>query len=283
MLIELNTLRFAIYVDLLLEIDAAKFAKRAKNKALIRIKKNYFDSIVLVDPSDMVTVSRGQHELTIPKPLGMVTVQEATINKRSVYVLHLLYADSSIDTTILLFAALSLWKTLIPDAKVSPAARKVIQSYYSKESNNPELVTKEFIKSSDKRTQQTLSKINRGDKDVDRFEIDYLNAAYHDPGNFPLEQFLSQGEKILNSLQTNEEQTKRAIYLAAQYGFNAAYKDKERTQKEDEFEVDLSDLNKSAEELKKNKTGILDKIKSFLKKNDGKITKNDLDSMIAAT
>ena len=275
MLIELNTLRFAIYVDLLLEIDAAKFAKRAKNKALIRIKKNYFDSIVLVDPSDMVVVGNDQRQLTIPKPLGMVTVQAATINKKSVYILHLLYADSSIDTTILLFAALSLWKTLIPDAKVSPAARRVIQSYYSKESNNPGLVTKQFINREDKKAQQTLSKLNRGDKDVDRFEIDYLNAAYHDPGNFPLEQFLSQGEKTLKSLQSDVEQTKRAIYLAAQHGFNTAYKNKERTQKEDEFEVDLTDLNKSAEELKKNKPGILNKIKSFLKKNDDKI---DLDS-----
>lgn len=220
---ELGTFRLtlrAVHEGLLSEVDAARFARRASGKGLI-IDDNL---MILVDPETPVAAD----DKIIPKPLGMVSVEDYPTG--NAVVLHQLYADNPSAAIVLVLGALAQWKTLVPDAQVTPAARGMIQTFWKRYKDDPSRVTPNFA--GGKFDQAVMGALSGGE-DEDRWEQDYLNAAYHDGGGFPLQQFEKTGTNSLQAFSQRFQQSYDDVIdgleAALDKGWEAAYTDKVKT------------------------------------------------------
>lgn len=222
---ELGTLRLtlmALQEGLLTEIDAARFAKRATGKGLI-VDDNI---MIMVDPETPV----GADDKIVPMPLGMVTVEDYPAGDAKV--LHQFYADNPSAAIVLILGALAQWKTLVPDAQVTPAARKMIQTFWNRHKDDRDKVTPNFVKQG---AEQGVMKAISGGADEDRWGQDYLNAAYHGAiaAGFPLQQFTNAGMQSLQGYGRRFEQSFEDVVdgleVAIEKGWQSAYSDDAKT------------------------------------------------------
>jgi hypothetical protein len=221
---ELGTVRLtlrALSEGLLSEVDAARFARRAAGKGLVIDEK----IMILVDPETPVSVD----DKIIPKPLGMVAVEDYPAG--GAVILHQFYADNPSAAIVLILGALAHWKTVVPDSQVTPAARKMIQTFWKKYRNDPSRVTPNFVKKDSKQAQDIH--LRSGGADEDRWDQDYLNAAYHDGGGFPLQQFEKVGMGSIDGYSKRFEQSFEDVVdgleAAIGSGWESAYSDSTKT------------------------------------------------------
>lgn len=229
LIVELWALRCGIHAfqnGLLNEIDVARFARRAKGKAILDISASKGSALILVDPNKPVVTGSG--DLEIPKVLGTVSAFPYAKGKAGAWVLHQFYADNPMNAIVLLSAAMKAFGTIIPDSSVSPAARNMIKTFYDKNKDDPNKITQNFISGDG---QENMS--NKSNLDSDRWEHDFLNAAYHAGDEFPLDQFISTGREMLRSYADKQGVSTSKVLVATaramQQGWKEAYRDEKKT------------------------------------------------------
>lgn len=226
MLVRIGDLRGVIWEILLTEVNIAKILPRsARGKGLVVAPSFMGERLVAIDDSREVKVNIKGEQIAVPAIMGTLTGEQSGDD----WVINTLFAEDPATAVYLLGAALAKWGRVKPDIAVSPAARAVIRRYWESNKDNPDLVAQE-----EEDPDASLVRAFGG-KSTKQAPEDFMSAVFLDPGNIPLSNMLSSGDKIVDRFVAGDERVNSendlmgVLDFGAAVGFSRAYASDKKT------------------------------------------------------